>query len=118
MKGRRAMLSITTACYLEMVECDGLLARLDINLWHLQHGTLAYAGFEVLPPFAAWSIHYTTPESRAGYLEAYATRLRSIDRDQPMPMHPLSDFGSDWRLKPGIAPRTIGHRRDTDWPGY
>ncbi|NDZ18873.1 NAD(P)H-dependent oxidoreductase [Variovorax sp. WS11] len=111
MKGRRAMVSITTACYPGMVEHDGLLAHLDINLWHLQHGTLAYAGFGVLAPFAAWSIHYTTPEKRAEYLDDYAARLTGIEGESPMPMHPLEDFGKDWRLKPGIAPRTIGHRR-------
>jgi NAD(P)H dehydrogenase (quinone) len=111
MKGRRAMVSVTTACYPDMVEPDGLLAHLDINLWHLQHGTLAYAGFDVLPPFAAWSIHYTTPQKRAEYLETYAQRLRAIESEAPMPMHPLADFGSDWRLKPGIEPRTRGHRR-------
>lgn len=110
MKGKRAMVSITTACYPEMVEHDGLLAHLDINLWHLQHGTLAYAGFDVLPPFAAWSIHYTTPEKRAAYLDEYAARLAGIEGESPMPMHPLADFGKDWRLKPGIAPRTNGHR--------
>jgi NAD(P)H dehydrogenase (quinone) len=114
MKGRRAMVSVTTACYPEMVEPDGLLAHLDINLWHLQHGTLAYAGFDVLPPFAAWSIHYTTPEKRAGYLEQYAQRLAAVEHETPMPMHTLADFGKDWRLKPGIAPRTVGHRRSPE----
>jgi NAD(P)H dehydrogenase (quinone) len=94
-----------------MVAPDGLLADLNVNLWHLHHGTLAYAGFEVLHPFAAWSIHYTTPERRAGYLEAYAQRLRGIMEEAPMPSHALSEFGADWRLKPGIAPRTAGHRR-------
>jgi len=29
-------------------------------------------------------------------------------------MHVLSDFGPDWRLKPGIEPRTTGHRRRVD----
>lgn len=113
MKGKRAMVAITTACYPEMVEPDGLLANLDINLWHLQHGTLGYAGFDVLAPFAAWSIHYTTPEKRAAYLDAYAQRLRGIDGEAPMPAHTLAEFGADWRLKPGIAPRTVGHRRAT-----
>ncbi|MBG9388071.1 NAD(P)H-dependent oxidoreductase [Caenimonas aquaedulcis] len=111
MKGKRAMAAITTACYPEMVEADGLLAHLDINLWHLQHGTLGYAGFDVLHPFTAWSIHYTTPEKRAAYLDAYAQRLRGIAEETPMPAHRLAEFGSDWRLKPGIAPRTVGHRR-------
>lgn len=115
LRGRRAMVCTSTACYPEMVEPDGLLAHLDINLWHLQHGTLGYAGFDVLRPFTAWSIHYTTPQARAGYLEAYARRLLGIEAEEPMPMHRLEEFGADWRLKPGIAPRTMGHRRPTDW---
>ncbi len=111
MRGRRAMVCTSTACLPQMVEPDGLLAHLDINLWHLQHGTLGYAGFEVLKPFAAWSIHYTSPETRAGYIEAYAQRLRGITQETPMPLHRLEEFGEDWRLKPGIQPRTRGHRR-------
>jgi NAD(P)H dehydrogenase (quinone) len=111
LQGRRAMVCTSTACYPEMVESDGLLAHLDIVLWHLQYGTLAYAGLDVLRPFAAWSIHYTTPQTRAGYLDAYAERLRGLGQEQPMPMHRLDEFDPSWRLKPGIAPRTIGHRR-------
>ncbi len=111
MRGKRAMVCTTTGCLPGMVEPDGLLAALDINLWHLQHGTLGYAGFTVLPPFAGWSIHYTTPQSRAAYLEGYVARLRAIDTVTPLPSHRLDEFGSDWRLRPGIEPRTAGHRR-------
>jgi len=111
LKGRRAMVCTTTACYPEMVEHDGLLGHLNINLWHLQHGTLAYAGFDVLAPFAAWSIHYTTPERRQAYLEAYGDRLAAVETETPLPGHALSDFGPDWKLKPEIEPRTVGHRR-------
>ncbi|MNY11651.1 hypothetical protein D3C86_1446910 [compost metagenome] len=111
MKGRRALVCTSTACLPGMVEPDGLLAHLDVNLWHLLHGTLAYAGFEVLAPHASWSIHYTTPETRAGYIETFSQRLRGIGQEAPMPLHRLDEFGADWRLKPGIAPRTNGHRR-------
>jgi NAD(P)H dehydrogenase (quinone) len=111
LKGRRAMVCTTTACHAEMAEHDGLLGHLNINLWHLQHGTLGYAGFEVLEPFAAWSIQYTTPEHRQAYLDAYARRLAAIEREAPLPAHALSDFGADWKLKPDIEPRTVGHRR-------
>ncbi len=110
LKGRRAMLAITTGCLPEMVEPDGLLGGLDINLWHLQAGTLAYAGFEVLPPFLAWSIHYTDDPQRQHYLDAYAERLRGMDQAQPLYFHPQSDFENN-RLKAGITPRTAGHRR-------
>lgn len=111
MKGRRAMLTISTGCYPEMVEPDGLLASLDINLWHLHHGTLGYSGFAALPPFMSWSIHYTTPERRQQYLDDYAQRMGVLETMEAMPSHPLSDFGTDWRLKPGIVPRTGAHRR-------
>ncbi len=111
LRGRRAMLTVSTACYPEMVEPDGLLADLNINLWHLNHGTLAYAGFKVLPPFASWSIHYTSDAKRAQYLHDYAERMKQLETLEPMFFHPLSDFGPDWRLKEGIEPRTVGHRR-------
>lgn len=111
LKGRRAMVATTTGCYPEMVAPDGLLGDLNVNLWHLHHGTLAYAGFKVLPPFAAWSIHYTTHQQRERYLDDYRDRLRALDDIEPMFFHPLADFGEDWRLKPGIEPGTAGHRR-------
>jgi NAD(P)H dehydrogenase (quinone) len=59
----------------------------------------------------SWSIQYTTHEIRAGYIDSFSRRLRDIDKETPMPLHLLDEFGADWRLKPGIAPRTIGHRR-------
>lgn len=111
LKGRKAMLSITTGCLPGMVEPDGLLASLDINLWHLNHGTFGYAGMQTLPTHAAWSIHYTTEAQRHQYLDEYAKVLQRIETVEPLPMHSLSEFGDDWRLKPGIEPRTVGHRR-------
>ena len=111
LKGRGAMLAITTGCYPEMVAPDGLLGDLNISLWHLHSGTLAYAGFRVLPPFTAWSIHYTTQEQRTKYLDEYARRLEQIESTEPMFFHPLADFGGDWRLKPEIEPRAVGQRR-------
>jgi NAD(P)H dehydrogenase (quinone) len=111
LKGRRAMLTLTTGCYAEMVEPDGLLGDINISLWPLHNGTLAFAGFEVLPPYLAWSIHYTGDAQRSAYLNEYADHLAKLDNLTPLPMHRLDEFGSDWRLKPGIAPRTVGHRR-------
>ena len=111
LRGRKAMLTISTGCYPEMVEPDGLLGDLNVNLWHLHSGTLAYVGFQVLPPFMAWSIHYTTPQQRQQVLDAYAERLRTLEQAAPMDFHPLADFGADWRLKPEVQPRAVGQRR-------
>ncbi len=111
LKGRKGMLALTTACYPEMAAPDGLLADIHINLWPLQAGTLAYSGMQVLPPFIGWSIQYTEEAQRLAYVRAYARRLETIETAEPMPFHPLSDFGPDWRLRPEVEPRTVAHRR-------
>lgn len=110
LKGRRAMLAITTGCYPDMVAPDGMLGGLDINLWHLQAGTLAYSGFQVLPSFAAWSIHYTDEQQRKQYLDEYEAHLRARDQATPLFFHPQSDF-ENWRLRSGLTPRSPGLRR-------
>jgi NAD(P)H dehydrogenase (quinone) len=109
LKGKRAMLVFTTGCFPEMMEPDGLLGGRDVILWHLQHGTFGYSGLSVLSPFVGWSIQYTDDAKREFYLNEYETRLRAIESELPMATHPLADFGTDWRLKPGIVPRTAGH---------
>ena len=111
LKGRRAMLAFTTGCFPGMMEPDGLLGQRDVILWHLQHGTFGYSGLQVLEPFTGWSIQYTDDAQRGVYLAQYEARLRSIEQEEPMQSHGLADFDADWRLKPGIAPRTAGHRR-------
>jgi NAD(P)H dehydrogenase (quinone) len=112
--GRKGMLVTTTACLPGMVEPDGLLGSLDAILWPLNHGTLAYAGLRVLPTLASWSVHYTTPAQRAAYLDDYQRVLERIDAVEPLATHPLADFAPDWRLKPGIEPRTPIHRARQD----
>lgn len=111
LKGRKAMLALTTACYPEMAEPDGLLADIHISLWPLQAGTLAYVGMQVLPPFIAWSVQYSDEAQRLVYVSEYARRLATIESTEPMPFHKLSDFGPDWRLRPEVEPRTVAHRR-------
>jgi NAD(P)H dehydrogenase (quinone) len=105
------MLSFTSGCFPGMMEPDGLLGQRDVILWHLQHGTFGYSGLQVLEPFVGWSIQYTDEARRGVYLAQYEARLRGIEHEEPMPAHGLADFDADWRLKPGIAPRTAGHRR-------
>lgn len=111
LKGRSAMVAVTTGCYPEMMAPDGLLGDLDVVLWPLQFGTFAYTGMRVLPPFTAWSIQYTSPEQRATYLDAYAARLAGIESTEPLFFHPTTDFGPDWRLKQGVSAAAAGQRR-------
>jgi len=110
LKGCKAMLAFTTGCSPEMMMPDGLLDQRDVIHWHLQHGTFGYSGLQVLQPFVCFSIQYTVEARRHLYLDAYASRLRAIEHEEAMPSHPMADFGSDWRLKPDVTPRTAGHR--------
>jgi len=111
LKGRGAMLAFTTGRFLSMMEPDGLLGQRDVILWHLQCGTLGYSGLQVLEPFVGWPLRYADAAQRCAYLDQYAARLRNIEQEAPMPAHTLSEFTADWRLKPGIKPRTTGHCR-------
>mgnify|MGYP000889336291 CR=1 FL=1 len=110
LKGKRAMVSMTTGCYPEMVESGGIMGHVDAMLWHLQYGTLAYVGFEVLEPFIGWSTRYEDDTKRQDYLEAFAERIRNLETTPKLPAHAVEDFGKDWKLKPDVAPRTIGHQ--------
>ena len=47
LKGKKAMVSMTTGCFPGMVDSGGVMGHLDAVLWQLQYGTLAYVGFDV-----------------------------------------------------------------------
>ncbi|HMN71796.1 MAG TPA: NAD(P)H-dependent oxidoreductase [Rhodoblastus sp.] len=111
LRGRRAMIATSTAAYPDMCAPDGLVGDLDVVLWPLQNGTLAYTGFDVLAPFVAHSVNYVDAETRAKYLRDYAARLRGIESEAPLFFHKLADFGANWRLKPEVEPRTAGQCR-------
>ena len=64
----------------------------------------------MLEPFVAWSTRYQDDDKRHEYIAAYAERLRNLDAVPIKYVHPVEDFGKDWKLKPGIAPRTFGHQ--------
>lgn len=110
LKGRRAMVVTSTAALEGMAAPDGLVGSLDTILWPIQNGTLGYAGCKVLPPFVSWNVNFVDDATRRAYLDGYAARLRTLETTDPMFFHPLSDFGADWRLKPGIEAKATGQR--------
>ncbi len=108
LKGRKAMLCTTTGCYPEMMAPDGMLGDREVMLWPLHFGVLFYSGLQVLPPYVAWSIQYSSHEQRQRYLEGYAAHLEALPRAEPLFFHPLADFGPDWRLRPDVTARATG----------
>ncbi|MBE2242692.1 MAG: NAD(P)H-dependent oxidoreductase [Burkholderiaceae bacterium] len=105
-KGKRAMLCITTGTASTLYEPNGIDGDLHHVLWPIHNGILGYTGFTVLPPFAAWMPARVSTDERQAYLDAYAERLRSLDRAEPLFFHPWSDYDHSQRLKPGVAARS------------
>ena len=111
LRGRTAMLALTTGCFEGMTAPDGLLGDLNTILWPLHFGTFAYAGLRVLPPFTAFAVQYGTAAQQQAQLDAYAQHLSTLDTRQPLFFHPQSDFGPDWRLRADVQPATVAQHR-------
>lgn len=107
--GKRAMLTTTMAAYPQMMAADGVNGLLDVNLWPVQNGVLAFCGFDVLKPFIANAVSYVDDAARVEILRDYSKRLVAINEEVPMHFHRREEFGRDWKLKPDVKPRTVGH---------
>ena len=103
LKGRRAVISVTTGAKEHVFAPDSMDGDIERLLWPLQNGVLRYVGFDVLPPFISYGIGLIDETARAGVLERWRARLSNVRQDEPLFFHPLSDYG---RLKPGVAART------------
>ena len=104
--GKRAMLSLTTGTASSLYEPNGIDGDLHHILWPIHNGILAYTGFTVLPPYAAWMPARVSPQQREQYLEEYADRLSRLDDLQPLFFHPRRDYDEHQQLKPGVIARS------------
>lgn len=78
LKGRKAMLCLSTGAPESAFQEGGLYGAMDRILHPIQHGILAFCGFEVLPPFVAFAPGQADESERRAMLGAYAERLRGI----------------------------------------
>jgi NAD(P)H dehydrogenase (quinone) len=103
LKGRRAMLSLTTGGPEAVYGPRGINGHMDEILFPIQHGILYFCGFEVLPPFISWSPAHRSDEERKAGLEAYRQHLLGLDSVRPLAFHPLKDFDERLQLKAGYS---------------
>ncbi|MED4886573.1 NAD(P)H-dependent oxidoreductase [Lysinibacillus fusiformis] len=99
LKGRKAMLSITTGSPKEAYTPYGMDG--DINekiLYHINHGMLYFAGLEPVEPFIAWTPSHDE-EDRKSYLEEYKRRLHHLLEIPSIPYHPHSHYDAKHQLK-------------------
>ncbi len=81
--GRRAMLVMTTGGPARVFTQE-MRDTLNDILGYIQQHTLAFCGFEVLPPFAVYGAASATPGQRQQYLEHYTEVLQTLDRIVPL----------------------------------
>jgi NAD(P)H dehydrogenase (quinone) len=58
----------------------------------IQRCTLAYFGFEVLPPFIAYHVPYITDEARQQLLQQYQQHLQNLEQLQALEFPKLEQF--------------------------
>ncbi|MCA0313272.1 MAG: NAD(P)H-dependent oxidoreductase [Candidatus Melainabacteria bacterium] len=78
LKGKKAMLSLTTGAGEEEFQPGAGHGDINQVLAPLNHGIFGFVGCEILPPFIAWSAAQKTDAERRIYLEQYREVLSKI----------------------------------------
>ncbi len=98
-KRKRAMVSLTTGGGPTIYSPTGLNGEMDSLLFPIQHGMFYFLGFDVLPPFVAWSVARSSQEQREEYLRAYAERLRNWRTSETIHFPSLEEYDETMQLK-------------------
>ena len=102
LRGKLAMLSVTTGTSADTYQPDGVDGALLDILWPIHNGLLRYSGLDVITPFVTHMPGKITAEDRHRALTNYADRLRSLESVPRLFFHPADDYGPDERLRPGV----------------
>ncbi|WP_273457584.1 NAD(P)H-dependent oxidoreductase [Nevskia ramosa] len=98
LKGKRALLALTTGGRDYMLSEGGIHGDIEDILKPVLQGTLAYTGMTVLPSFVGFHVPYLKQEERAAILENFRGHLARLDQLQPLSFPKLGDF--DAQMKP------------------
>lgn len=100
LKGKKAMLALTTGGPASRYSPNGLNADIEKILFAINHGILHFVGMEVLPPFIAWSPASVGDKGRQQYLEDYRQRLLNLESTPAIAYRPMLDYDNNLKLKP------------------
>ena len=92
LRGKRAMLCLTTGAPEQAFGPDSLNGELLDLLAPIHRGVLGLTGMTVLPPFAAFATPYAGQEGRDSMLRAWRAHLAALDRLEPLAMPRLDMF--------------------------
>ncbi|MGO4416695.1 NAD(P)H-dependent oxidoreductase [Cupriavidus sp. KB_39] len=88
LKGKRAMLLVTTGGWDSHYSARGINGPIDDLLFPIQHGVLYYPGFDVLPPFVSYRSGKMDDARFASIREALGARLDTLFETAPIPYRP------------------------------
>jgi len=94
LKGKRALLSVVVGGPAEDYSPRGINGPLEQLLFPITHGTLFFAGMEVLPTFAVYGAANIEAQSLADAKEAWRLRVRRLFEDAPISFRPQN--GGDY----------------------
>ena len=78
LKGKRAMLALTTGGPESSYSEGGVHGDLDVLLHSVHHGMFRFTGMEALTPFVAWGAGWADDATRQDYLDAFGSRLAEL----------------------------------------
>jgi NAD(P)H dehydrogenase (quinone) len=112
LQGKRAMLSVTVGGPAADYGVRGINGPLDELLFPITHGTLFFAGMEVLPTYAVYGTGRMTPESLALADAGLAQRMQSLFSQAPIPYRAQNggDYPDRHALAEQVAPGITGLR--------
>ena len=92
MKGKRAWLTFTLGGREHMFGDDAIHGDLDTMLRPVLRGSLGYAGFDVLKPFAAYHVPYISQEARVEMMEQLDAAVDGLAERELLPYPSLDNF--------------------------
>ncbi|WP_224403008.1 NAD(P)H-dependent oxidoreductase [Pseudonocardia sp. ICBG1034] len=115
--GKRALVVTTVGGRGPDLGPRGVHGHLDELLFPLQHGTLFYVGYEVLPPVVVTGANRVSDEEFATASKEVCERVLAIPRTAPLPFRRQNggDYDDDLVLRDHLAPGRAGlgiHLRD------
>jgi NAD(P)H dehydrogenase (quinone) len=99
LKGRRAMLALTTGGPEASYSERGISGAMEQILFPIQHGILYFCGLQPLPPFVVYGPAHMGAEQRQAALESYRQHLLALDTLEPLGFRPVADYDSNGLLK-------------------
>lgn len=98
MKGKKAWVTFSLGGREHMFGPGSVHGPIEDMLKPLLRGSLGYAGFEVLQPFAAHHVPYISEEARRAILNDLKTACQQLPQRAALPMPSLANF--DESMKP------------------